>query len=152
MGRSQGRSSPTTAHRAANWPPHELATFVKHILQRCQKASNLCAASHQKGRPGARKPYCPNHPEGVQDGSSIIFPECGIASALVTLRLYQSSSAKRQHTTALTQVQSILTEFVEGSHEADFAHLHTGKSDTMTVIVCLRAMQGYELERLGRSE
>jgi len=45
-----------------------------------------------------------------------------------------------------------MTEFSEGIHDADFAHLQTGKSDVMTAQVCLRAMQGYELERLGRGD
>ena len=142
--------STTSTNRNAQWPPHELASIVKHLLSRCKRASDLCAANHQKGRPTARKPYCPNHPDGIHDGTSLVFPEGAIASALVALRLYQSSSSKRQHTTALTHVQSLMTGFSEGSYDADFAHIQTGKSDMMTVQVCLRAMQGYELERLGR--
>jgi len=107
---------------------------------------------HQKGRPAARKPFCPNHPESILDGGSLIFPESGVASASVTLRLYQSSSVKKQHGTALVQVQSLLADFGEGAYDADFSHLATGKSDCLTVQVCLRALQGYEMMRLDRGE
>lgn len=139
------------------WPPQLLWNAVHRIIVRCQQASEACAKLHQQGRLGARKPWCPNHPEGVfeptegvEDEKTMTFPEPAIDSASVTLRLYMTRSMKNQPSAALGYLQSLLTGFGEGAYDADFSHVENSHVEALTASVCLRAMQGYELERLGR--